>query len=94
MNSSEISLAEPMTRFATPFGSPASMRHSKTPMSDSGVWLAGLQTMVQPAASAGAILRACSVIGKFHGPIAPTTPTGCLMVMCRLAAFDCGMTCP
>ena len=51
----------------------------------SGVWLAGLLTMVQPAARAGAILRACSVIGKFHGLIAPTTPTGCLMRQVPLA---------
>jgi len=32
--------------------------------------------MMQPAASAGAILKAASVCGKFHGTIAPTTPTG------------------
>ena len=46
-----------MTRLATPAGSPASIRHSKTWTRHSGVWLAGLQTMVQPAARAGAILR-------------------------------------
>ena len=63
-------------------------------MSDSGVWLAGLETMVQPAARAGAILRACRVTGKFHGPKAPTTPTGCLIVRCRLPGALFGMTCP
>ena len=65
-----ISWAGPMTRLATPGGRPASIRHSKTWIRHSGVWLAGLQTMVQPAARAGAILRACSVIGKFHGLMA------------------------
>ena len=34
--------------------------------------------MVQPAASAGATLRAVCVSGKFHGVIMPTTPTGSL----------------
>ena len=37
---------------------------------------AGLHTTVQPAASAGAILRAIIAAGKFHGVIAATTPTG------------------
>ena len=32
--------------------------------------------------------RACNVMGKFHGLIAPTTPTGCLIVMCRLPATE------
>src|SRR5436309_3449535 len=71
-NSSAISWAEPMTRLATPAGRPASIRHSNTWMRHSGVWLAGLQMMVQLAASAGAILRDWSVIGKFHGLMAPS----------------------
>ena len=83
-----------MTRLATPAGRPASIMHSKTCTRHSGVWLAGLQTMVQPAARAGAILRACSVIGKFHGLMAPTTPTGCLSVTCRLPGAEFGMTWP
>lgn len=34
-----------------------------------------------PAASAGAILRVIIAEGKFHGVIAPTTPTGhCLTI--------------
>ena len=47
----------------------------------SGVSSAGLMTIVQPAASAGATLRVIMAIGKFHGAIAATTPIGCLMVM-------------
>ena len=42
----------------------------------SGVSLAGFSTTVQPAASAGATLRAIIRAGKFHGVIAATTPTG------------------
>ena len=36
----------------------------------------GLSTTVQPAASAGAILRLGNEAGKFQGVIVPTTPTG------------------
>src|SRR5580700_4616170 len=42
----------------------------------SGVCSAGFRTMVQPAASAGAIFQAAIISGKFHGMIWPTTPTG------------------
>ena len=41
-----------------------------------GVALAGLTTMVQPAASAGATLRGIMDMGKFHGVMAAATPTG------------------
>jgi len=37
---------------------------------------AAFSTMVQPAASAGAIFHAAISSGKFHGMIWPTTPTG------------------
>ena len=79
---------------ATPGGKPASSIHSKSMMRLSGVWLAGLLTMVQPAARAGAILRACRVMGKFHGLMAPTTPTGCLKVRWRLPGCELGMSWP
>ena len=42
----------------------------------SGVSLGGFSTTVQPAAMAGAALRAIISAGKFHGVIAPTTPIG------------------
>ena len=38
--------------------------------------LAGLMMTVLPHASAGATFHAVSSSGKFHGTIAPTTPTG------------------
>ena len=37
---------------------------------------AGLMTMVLPASSAGGILKATIITGKFHGMIAATTPSG------------------
>ena len=51
---------------------------------------AGLQTTVQPAASAGAILRAIIAAGKFHGVIAATTPTGSFSANMRLPRSGCG----
>ncbi len=38
-----------------------------------------MRTTVQPAASAGAILRVTIVARKFQGVIAATTPIGCLI---------------
>jgi len=37
----------------------------------------GLTTTVQPQAKAGPTFRVIIANGKFHGVIAPTTPTGC-----------------
>ena len=44
-------------RFTTPSGRPISSKTLNTSTASSGVCSAGLITMVQPAASAGAILR-------------------------------------
>ncbi len=41
-----------------------------------GVCGAGFMTTVFPSAIAGAITRIPRTNGKFHGVIAPTTPTG------------------
>ena len=41
-----------------------------------GVSEAGLSTMVQPAATAGAILRVAMAAGKFHGVMRSETPIG------------------
>lgn len=46
---------------------------------DSGVWCAGLMTLVQPAAIAGPILRVPMAMGKFHGVISRQGPTGCFV---------------
>ncbi|MNT76770.1 hypothetical protein D3C72_2158170 [compost metagenome] len=42
-----------------------------------------MPTTVQPAAKAGAILRAIIASGKFHGVIAATTPTGSFNTIMR-----------
>ena len=42
----------------------------------SGVSSAGLRTTVLPAASAGAKPHPAIGIGKFHGTMTPTTPSG------------------
>ena len=41
-----------------------------------GTSAAGLNTTVLPKASAGAIFHAGMAMGKFHGVMIPTTPTG------------------
>ncbi len=43
---------------------------------DSGVVGAGLSTMVLPASRAAGTLKAIRISGKFHGTIAPITPSG------------------
>ena len=43
---------------------------------DHGVCSAGLSTTQLPAASAGASFQTAIRIGKFHGMIWPTTPSG------------------
>ena len=68
------------TTLITPVGSPrpssSSRMISATYAVVSGVSCAGLMTTVQPAASAGATLRAIIAIGKFHGVISRAGPTG------------------
>ena len=49
----------------------------------SGVHSAGLTSTALPAASAGAKPHDAMVIGKFHGVMTPTTPSGSLNVTSR-----------
>ena len=65
-----------VTTFSTPGGRPTSSRTAVNAKADRGVCSAGLSTMVQPAAIAGAIFRAAMAIGKFHGVISRQGPTG------------------
>ena len=76
MRTSPISDDEPATTLSHPAGSPASCMSSASKSADSGVADAGLSTMAQPAARAGAILCATRLHGKLNGEIAPTTPRG------------------
>jgi VWFA-related protein len=53
---------------------------------ENGVWEAGFNTTVQPAASAGPAFLVIMASGKFHGVMQATTPMGCLMTTMRLSA--------
>ena len=64
------------TTLTTPAGTPASARIAATASAVSGVSVAGFSTTVQPAASAGPILRVAIAAGKFHGVISNATPIG------------------
>ena len=66
----------PVTTLSTPGGRPASVRISASASVVNGVVSAGLATTVLPVSSAGPSLLESSVVGKFHGTIAPTTPSG------------------
>src|SRR5512144_282923 len=71
-----VTLPGPGTMFSTPAGSPHSRAYSANLRIDNDVFSAGLSTTVFPQASAGAIFQTASISGKFHGVMAPTTPTG------------------
>ena len=60
----------------TPRGRPASRPSSASRSAVSGVSSAGLSTTVLPAASAGANPHPAIGMGKFHGTMIPTTPSG------------------
>ncbi|SST08940.1 Uncharacterised protein [Acinetobacter baumannii] len=66
----------PVTMFTTPGGIPASRHNWPRRRAVSGVSSAGLRTTVQPQARAGTIFQIAISRGKFHGTMAPTTPTG------------------
>ena len=61
---------------------------------DSGVCSAGLSTIVQPAASAGAVFRVGIAAGKFQGVIPAVTPTGCLRTRMRRSLLGVGIASP
>jgi hypothetical protein len=73
---SPISAEGPTRTLSHPAGRPASCSSSASRSAESGVWLAGLSTTGQPAASAGASLCATRLQGKLKGEIAPITPIG------------------
>ena len=94
VSSLPISSVWPQRMLITPAGMPARSASSASALADRGVSLAGLQTTVQPAARAGAILRASMALGKFQGVMQATTPTGCLMVTTRLSLAGWGIVSP
>ena len=66
----------PVTMLSTPGGRPASRDSSANSSAVSEVYSAGFSTTVLPIASAGATFQASIKSGKFHGMIAPQTPSG------------------
>src|SRR6478735_12238651 len=68
--SAPMARADPVRIDTTPAGKPARSHSTPQARPESGVCEAGLITIGQPAARAGAILRAIIEDGKFHGVIA------------------------
>jgi hypothetical protein len=93
-SSAPISSAGPVTTLNAPGGTPARSASSAIASADSGVCGAGLQTTVQPAASAAPTLREIIALGKFHGVIAATTPTGSRSTSSRLSRWCVGTISP
>jgi hypothetical protein len=83
-----------VTTLNTPAGMPARSASTASASAENGVWVAGLSTMVQPAASAGPALRVIIAAGKFHGVIAAHTPIGSLVTTMRLSGWWPGITSP
>src|SRR5207248_6711284 len=94
VSSSPISLADPVTTLKTPAGIPARSASSPRARAESGVSLAGLHTTAQPAARAGPALRVIIALGKFHGVMAATTPTGWRITTMRELGHGEGMVSP
>ncbi len=69
------STPNPLTTLRMPGGSRSAIVSSRTWI-DAGVCSAGLRTTALPAARAGASFHMAMRIGKFHGMIWPTTPSG------------------
>src|SRR5204862_6980647 len=87
-------LRDAVITFSTPAGTPASSASTASASEVSGVSSAGLATMVHPAASAGAILRAIIAAGKFQGVTAATTPTPSWTANMRRPGTGAGITSP
>ena len=66
----------PWMMLKTPGGKPASAIRSASSEQLNGDHSAGLSTIVQPAASAGAVFQVESMNGAFHGVITAAGPAG------------------
>ncbi len=66
----------PLTMLSAPAGSPARSAMRASIIAEWGANSEGLKTTQLPQARAGAILMAALRNGKFHGTMAPITPTG------------------
>ena len=73
-------IPSPLTILKTPGGTPASCITSVKSIALSGAISVGFNTIVQPAAKAGATLQEIWLIGQFQGVIIPTTPIGSFLI--------------
>src|SRR5208337_5351142 len=81
----------PEIRLNTPGGSSASAMHFVKRNVDNGVVLAGLNTIVFPAAIPGPKYSDGMTVGKFHGVIMPQVPMATLKVKKRLLGSRAGI---
>ena len=88
------SSASPVTMLKTPAGMPTRSASSATARALSGVCSAGLSTIVQPTASAGAALRVGIADGKFHGVMPTVTPIGWRNTTRRRSPIGAGIVSP
>ncbi len=82
-NRCPTTLPRPGSTVNTPSGRPAASASSASRSAVSGVSSAGFSTTVLPAASAGPKPQPAIGIGKFHGTMMPTTPSGSWKVTSR-----------
>ena len=83
-----------MTILTTPGGKPAFSNSWPNSSADTDENSDGFQTIVLPAASAGASFQVASISGEFQGVIAATTPSGSSRVKLTMPGLSMGMTRP
>ena len=66
----------PVTRLIAPLVTPASCSASTSRTAHSGARSEGFSTTALPQMSAGAVFHVGIAMGKFHGVMSPTTPSG------------------
>ncbi|MNK70032.1 hypothetical protein D3C87_894430 [compost metagenome] len=93
-SASPITLPRPITRLNTPAGMPERLMISASAQAQPGTRSAGLSTTQLPKASAGAIFQAGIAMGKFHGVMSPTTPTGSRVISTPMFGRTDGSTSP
>ena len=82
-SASPTTLPLPGNTLMMPSGTPACCAILASSIAMRGVISAGLNTMAQPAARAGASFCASLAMGLFQGVMAPTTPSGSCTLMLK-----------
>src|ERR1700688_3424588 len=78
--------------FTTPSGIPAFLMCSASANTERQASSAGLTTIEQPVARAGAIFHTAIINGAFQGMMAPITPTGSRTVQAKYSPGIAGAT--